>query len=186
MCLCNLMRNGNPADEFLHVYCDPNGVARFVKARFAKADQRITWAWDTIAGRAKHKVAVGFYPWNHRGESCWAAMDFDAHDGDAARARALAAAALQVLLRYPQLYLILATSGSHGWHLFVFSDQFQPVSDWVRLLKRVADRSEPRSNPEYAKSSQMKRETALDHMRSELLEPGIQKQISSAQFSLRQ
>ncbi|HVH90844.1 MAG TPA: hypothetical protein VM783_05580 [Candidatus Acidoferrum sp.] len=66
-------------------------------------------------------------------------MDFDAHDGDAARARALAGAALQLLQRYPQLYLILATSGSHGWHLFVFSEQFHPVSHWVRLLKRIAD-----------------------------------------------
>jgi hypothetical protein len=133
------MRNDNPADEFLHVYCDSNGVARFVKARSVKADGRITWAWDTITGRAKHKVAVGFYPWNHHGESCWAAMDFDAHDGDAARARALASAALQVLQRYPQLYLILATSGSQGWHLFVFSAQFHPITDWVRLLKRTAD-----------------------------------------------
>src|SRR4030095_4982805 len=116
-----------------------NGVARFVKARSAKADQRITWAWDTITGRAKHKLAVGFYPWNHRGESCWAAMDFDAHDGNAARARALAAAGLQLLQRYPQLFLILATSGSDGWHLFAFSGQFHPISDWVRLLKRTAD-----------------------------------------------
>jgi hypothetical protein len=137
--LCNLMRNDNPADEFLHVYCDSNGVARFVKARSVKADGRITWAWDTITGRAKHKVAVGFYPWNHHGESYWAAMDFDAHDGDAARARALAGAALQVLQRYPQLYLILATSGSQGWHLFVFSTQFHPITDWVQLLKRTAD-----------------------------------------------
>src|SRR6267378_960056 len=137
--LCNLMRNDNPADEFLHVYCDSNGVARFVRARSVKADGRITWAWDTITGRAKHKVAVGFYPWNHHGESYWAAMDFDAHDGDAARARALAGAALQVLQRYPQLYLILATSGSQGWHLFVFSTQFHPITDWVQLLKRTAD-----------------------------------------------
>jgi hypothetical protein len=137
--VCNLMRNSNPADEFLHVYCDPNGVARFVKARSAKADRRITWAWDTITGRAKHKVAVGFYPWNCRNESCWGAMDFDAHDGNAARARALAGAALQLLQRHPQLYLILTTSGSQGWHLFAFSEQLHPVSEWVRLLKRTAD-----------------------------------------------
>jgi hypothetical protein len=133
------MRNGNPADEFLRAYRDSDGVSRFVKSKSPKLHQMVTWAWDSITGRANHQVAVGFYPWNHRGESCWAAMDFDAHDGNAARAIALAGAALHLLQRYPQLYLILATSGSHGWHLFVFSEQFHPVSDWVRFLKRTAD-----------------------------------------------
>ena len=137
--LCNLMRNDNPPDEFLHVYRDSKGVARFVKARSAKADGRITWAWDTITGRAKYKVAVGFYPWNHRGESRWGAMDFDAHDGNVKRAKALAITALQALQKYPQLYLILTTSGSEGWHLFVFSAQFHPIAEWVLLLKRTAD-----------------------------------------------
>jgi hypothetical protein len=66
-------------------------------------------------------------------------MDFDAHDGDAVRAKALAGAALQVLQKHPSLYLILATSGSQGWHLFVFNAQFHPIGDWVRLLKRTAD-----------------------------------------------
>jgi hypothetical protein len=138
--LCNYMLNDNPANEFLHVYSDSDGRARFVKAKSAQADRRITWAWDTITGRAKHKVAVGFYPWNHRGESRWGAMDFDAHDGDAARARALAVAALQTLQKYPQFSLILTTSGSEGWHLFVFSAQFHPIADWVLVLKRTADR----------------------------------------------
>jgi hypothetical protein len=137
--LCNYMLNNNRLNEFLHVYRDSNGVPRFVKAKSARADRRITWAWDTITGRAKHKVAVGFYPWNHRGESRWAAMDFDAHDGGASRARALAVAALQTLQKYPQLSLILATSGSEGWHLFVFSADFHPIADWVLLLKRTAD-----------------------------------------------
>jgi hypothetical protein len=137
--LCHFMRNDNPANEFLHVYCNPNGDARFVKAKSANAHARVTWAWETITGRAKHKVAVGFYPWNHRGESRWAAMDFDAHDGGAVRAQALAVGALQILKKYPQLSLILTTSGSEGWHLFVFSAQFHPIAEWVLLLKRTAD-----------------------------------------------
>jgi hypothetical protein len=137
--LCNYMLNNNRLNEFLHVYRDSNGVPRFVKAKSAKAHQRITWAWDTITGRAKNKVAVGFYPWNHRGESRWAAMDFDAHDGGASRARALAVAALQTLQKYPQLSLILTTSGSEGWHLFVLSAEFHPIAEWVLLLKRIAD-----------------------------------------------
>jgi hypothetical protein len=138
--VCNLMRNGNPADEFLHVYCDSNGAPRFVKAKSPNVEKRITWARDTITGRAKHKVAIGFYPWNSRGESRWAAFDFDAHDGGAARAKNFAVAAFQILLRHPEFYLILATSGNEGWHLFVFSADFHPIENWVRLLKQVADK----------------------------------------------
>jgi hypothetical protein len=138
--LCGYMRNNNPADEFLRVYRDSDGVSRFVKSKSAKVEQMITWAWDSITGRAKHKVSVGFYPWNRWSASRWAAIDFDAHDGGAARAKELAVAAFQILYRCPQLSLILATSGSEGWHLFVFSAAFQPVGAWVRLLKRVVDK----------------------------------------------
>ncbi len=137
--ICYLMRNDNPACEFLHAYRDPNGVPQFVKAKSPEVEKRITWAWDTITGRAKHKVAIGFYPWNFRGQSRWAAIDFDAHDGGAARARDFALAAFQILQRRPEFYLILTTSGSEGWHLFVFSAEFQTVENWVRLLKRVVD-----------------------------------------------
>jgi len=138
--VCNLMRNDNPADEFLRVYRDSEGASHFVKSKSAKVNQITTWSWDTIRGRAKHKVAIGFYPWNHRGESRWAAMDFDAHDGGAARAKALAIAAFQILQKCPQFSLILTTSGSEGWHLFLFSEQFHPIAEWVLLLKRIVDR----------------------------------------------
>jgi hypothetical protein len=137
--LCHHMRNDNPPNEFLHVYCDSNGAPRFVKAKSPDVEKRITWAWDSITGRAAHKVAIGFYPWNCRGESLWAAIDFDAHDGDVARAKTFALAAFEILRKCPELSLILATSGSEGWHLFLLTEQFHPVDDWVRLLKRVTD-----------------------------------------------
>ena len=140
MRLCEMMRNGNDVTEFLHAYCDSNGAARFVKAKCAHADRRIPWSWDTITGRANHKVAIGFYPWNPQGQSRWGAIDFDAHDGGAVRAKTFALEAFQILLRHPEFYLILATSGSEGWHLFVFSVEFHPVEHWVRLLKQVADK----------------------------------------------
>jgi hypothetical protein len=54
MRLCELMRNGNPADEFLRAYRDSNGVAHFVKSKVPKVEQIITWSRDTITGRAKH------------------------------------------------------------------------------------------------------------------------------------
>jgi hypothetical protein len=137
--LCGLMRNDNPPDEFLRVYRDSEGAAHFVKSKSAKVQQIITWSWDTITERAEHKVAIGFYPWNSRGQSRWAAIDFDAHDGGADRAKAFAVAAFQILRSRPEFYLILTTSGSEGWHLFVFSAEFHPVENWVRLLKRVVD-----------------------------------------------
>jgi hypothetical protein len=137
--LCDLMRNGNPPEEFLHVYCDPSGAARFVRAKRAQADRRARWSWDTITGKANHKVGIGFYPCNSRGQSRWAAIDFDAHDGGAERAKAFAVAAFQILHRRPEFHLILTTSGSEGWHLFVFSAEFHPVENWIRLLKRVVD-----------------------------------------------
>ena len=137
--LCELMLNDNAANEFLHVYCDPKGAPRFVKAKSPGVEKRITWAWDTITGRAKHQVAIGFYPWNAHGQSRWAAIDFEAHDGGAARAKNFALAAFQILRKRSEFHLILATSGSDGWHLFLFSAEFHPVENWVRLLKRVAD-----------------------------------------------
>jgi hypothetical protein len=137
--LCHHMLNDNPPNEFLHVYCDSNGAPRFVKAKSPDVEKRITWTWDSITGRATHKVAIGFYPWNCQGESRWAAIDFDAHDKDVARAKAFALAAFEILRKCPQLSLILATSGSEGWHLFLITEQFHPVEDWTRLLKRVTD-----------------------------------------------
>ena len=137
--LCNYMRNDNPDHEFLRVYRDPNGIPHFVKSKSGKVEQMITWAWDTITGKAKHKVSIGFYPWNRRGESRWAAIDFDAHDGGAARAKAFAVAAFQILRKYAQLSLILASSGSQGWHLFTLTEDFHPIAEWVLLLKRTAD-----------------------------------------------
>lgn len=137
--LCHHLRNDNPPNEFLHVYCESSGAPRFVKAKSPDVEKRITWTWDSITGRATHKVAIGFYPWNCQGESRWAAIDFDAHDGDVARAKAFALAAFGILRKCPQLSLILATSGSEGWHLFLLAEEFHPVDDWVRLLKRVTD-----------------------------------------------
>jgi hypothetical protein len=137
--LCHHLRNDNPPNEFLHAYCDSNGAPRYVKAKSPDVEKRITWTWDSITGRAAHKVAIGFYPCNCQDKSRWAAIDFDAHDGGAARAKAFALAAFQILRKCSQLSLILATSGSEGWHLFLTTEQFHPVDDWVRLLKRVTD-----------------------------------------------
>jgi len=73
-----------------------------------------------------------------RGKDRWGAMDFDAHDGNALRTRSLALAAFQLFNRQPQLYLVLGTSGSEGWHLFAFTRDLYPVAQWTSLFKQVA------------------------------------------------
>jgi len=136
--LCHYLLNGNGPTDFLQVYRDAEGSPKFVKSKRACMDRRATWSWDTIRGQTKSKVGIGFYPTNPEGQSRWGAMDFDGHDGDCARPRHLAIATLQLFRRQPQFYLILATSGSRGWHLFVLTDEFYPISQWTLLLKQAA------------------------------------------------
>jgi hypothetical protein len=136
--LCEHMLNDNAQTDFLFAYRDQENLPKFAKAKTVRADRRSSWAWDTICGRAKSKIGIGFYPSNAEGKTRWAAMDFDAHNGEALRARGFALAAFSVLQRNPPLYVVLGTSGSEGWHLFVFTHDFHPVEDWTLLLKQVA------------------------------------------------
>jgi hypothetical protein len=136
--LCEYMMNCNPETDFMHVYRDERGNAKFVKSKRCKVSRRISWAWDSITGRARRSVGIGFYPCNQDRMSRWGALDFDAHDGDGARARRLAVAALDLLRRAAGLFLILTKSGSEGWHLFVFAEEFHRIEEWTRFLKQVA------------------------------------------------
>jgi hypothetical protein len=138
MALCGLMLNRNELNFFLIPYREEDGAAHFAKAKKVRADKRAAWAWDQITGRAKNPASIGFYPRNRENQSRWAAIDFDAHDDDGARARELALTAFQLLYRHPQLFVVLCTSGGGGWHLFVFSRDFHPVEDWIKLLKQAA------------------------------------------------
>src|SRR5262245_34007109 len=125
--LCLHMLNGNPDNFFLMPYRDKIGRPKYAKSFKASARRRIQWAWDTIRRSIPTRASVGFYPRNEQGESRWAAMDFDAHDGDNQRARDLALKAFAALFRHPELYLVLCTSGGGGWHLFLFTAGFHPV-----------------------------------------------------------
>ena len=136
--LCEIMRNGNDLHFFMIPYQKEDGSAHFAKAKKARADKYASWAWDTVTGKAERRASIGFYPRNRDGKSCWAAMDFDAHDDDGERARKLVFAAFALLVRHPQLFVVLATSGSGGWHLFVFTREFHPVEGLNRLLKQAA------------------------------------------------
>jgi hypothetical protein len=139
LALCEHMLNDNPLEHFLAVWIDKaNGQARFTKASRTRADKRASWAWATITGKANPPTSIGFYPKNAKGQSRWAAIDFDAHNGEHEQARKRSMEAFSLLLQQSQLHLILCASGN-GYHLFIYTREFYPVSRWIVLLKQVCD-----------------------------------------------
>ena len=140
LALCEHMLNDNPLDHFLSAWIDKaSAQARFAKAKpGSRADKRASWAWATITGKAKVQTAIGFYPSNAEKESRWAAVDFDAHNGEHEQARKRSWKAFQLLLEQPQLCLILCASGN-GYHLFVYTRELHPVGEWIVLLKQVCE-----------------------------------------------
>jgi hypothetical protein len=137
--LCEHMLNENPLSHFLNVWIDAKGQARFTKAPLShRADRRASWAWGTITGKAKGQTGIGFYPSNADKKSRWAAIDFDAHNGEFDQARKWSLEAFQLLLRQPQLHLILCASGN-GYHLFIYTRELHPIGRWIPLLKQVCE-----------------------------------------------
>jgi hypothetical protein len=137
--LCEHMLNENPLSHFLNVWIDATRQARFTKAPLShRADRRANWAWGTITGKAKSQTGIDFYPSNPEGQSRWAALDFDAHNGEHEQARKWSLEAFSLLLQNPQLHLILCTSGN-GFHLFIITRELQPFSAWIVLLKQLCE-----------------------------------------------
>jgi hypothetical protein len=139
LALCEHMLNGNPLTHFLTAWTDKKtGQARFAKATRCRADKRASWAWASITEKTNVRTAVGFYPSNPEGKSRWAAIDFDAHNGERDQARKWSLEAFSLLLEHPQLYLVLCASGN-GYHLFIFARDLYPIGDWIVLLKQVCE-----------------------------------------------
>jgi hypothetical protein len=137
--LCGLMLNENPPNHFLRAWIDKAGKPQFAKALTRhNAEWYAGWAWDTTIGKAKVQTSIGFYPSNEKKESRWAAIDFDAHNGEFDQARKWSLEAFQLLLRQPQLYLILCASGK-GYHLFIYTRELHPIGRWIPLLKQVCE-----------------------------------------------
>jgi len=123
LALCEHMLNRNPMTHFLTAWTDKeNGQARFAKATKCRADKRASWAWASITGKTRVTTAIGFYPSNAQTQSRWAAIDFDAHNGEHEQARKWSLNAFSLLLQHPQLYLVLCASGN-GYHLFIFTHE---------------------------------------------------------------
>jgi hypothetical protein len=140
LALCEHMLNENPPNHFLTAWLDKGtGQARFAKAPIrGRADKHASWTWSTITGKAKAKTAIGFYPSNPGNKTRWAAIDFDAHNGEHEQARKRSLEAFHLLLQQPQLHLILCASGN-GYHLFIYARELYPVGQWIVLLKQVCE-----------------------------------------------
>ena len=117
-------------------------ASRSTRKRSGECDKAVPWTWDTITGKATSPAWIAFFPTNAERQTRWGGIDFDAHDGNHARARELALKAFQVLYRQSQLFVALTTSAgdpqNSGWHLFVFSREYYPREQWTRLFKQVA------------------------------------------------
>ena len=142
--LCYHLHNGNGPSRFIMGWYGFNKKTEswgkiYAKSKTKPVDRVISWAWSSIAGKPKSRLAFVPYSTNERQESRWGGLDFDAHqEGQADRARELAFAAFRVLLNAPDLSIVLETSGTGGWHVWAISKDFHPIQEWVRLLKDVA------------------------------------------------
>jgi hypothetical protein len=133
--LCEHLHNENGDHRFVMGF-RTYGLKQYVRSKKEKVNQAISWAWNSITGKAKTRMAFTPYSMNNCKQSRWYAMDFDAHNGEDDRARAFAFAAFQKLLN-ENLVIILEFSGA-GWHVWAISKKFRPVGKWVRLLKTIA------------------------------------------------
>jgi hypothetical protein len=139
LALIEHMGNGNPPSHFLVIWRDGDGNPRYAKAKPRKrADVQARWTWDTIIGRAKQKTSMGLFPKNQVNQSTWAALDFDAHSGDDNVARDWALKAFSHLREYQDCYVLLSASG-RGYHVFIFSLEARPITEWVNLLKHTCE-----------------------------------------------
>jgi hypothetical protein len=136
--LAEHLHNDNGPFRFIMGFRDPAGCKQYKRSKTKPVSRAIPWAWSTIAGRAKTKLAFVPYSTNARQQSRWCGFDFDAHQGEAERARELAFAAFRCLLNWPDLFVILEGSGSGGYHVWAIAGEFRPAGDWARLLKSVA------------------------------------------------
>ncbi len=140
-----LMHNGNPANHLYHGFFNKEGNWGAFWARNSKSVkfvQKANEAIATICGeRIEGKeVMIGFGPFHTQTKlSHWAAIDFDGKKGACPiQAERAALASLNYTIRdYPDLYYVLETSGSGGWHLYLFSGEMRHATQWTSILEDV-------------------------------------------------
>jgi hypothetical protein len=86
------LHNGNGPYAWSMAFRGDGDKPTFVRAKTVTAAAGIRWAVKTVFARGTASKPIAFMPYarNEAGETCWGALDFDAHDGDTVRARELA------------------------------------------------------------------------------------------------
>lgn len=151
MKLLRLMQNGNDGGRFYHGFWSErdaagNKVHRHWRpgwSKQAKVAKKMAECWDTICGRRTgDEVMIGFAAKGQTtNTSNWGAMDFDGKHSpaDAARAESYAIHATAAATADPANYFLTETSGSGGWHVYIFRHESLPVEEWTRRLKVIAE-----------------------------------------------
>ncbi len=136
------LHNGNGQFDFTFGWFGPNRKNGgrpepiYVKSKRISALKAIPWAWSSLCGKGKMKIAIVFYSQNSAALSRWAAVDFDAHSGEPAEAETARRRAFdffQAILNIEGIHLILEASG-RGWHVWLLSKEFRLCRDWTALL----------------------------------------------------
>lgn len=134
------LNNGNGPFDFVMGFRDKaTGAKHYTRSKKLPVERALSWALATVQGRKAPERSLAFVPYSTNAEqmSRWGGFDFDAHDGDAERARRLAFDAFRHLLNCESA-TILESSGSGGWHVWAIAPDFKPVAHWIRLLKGIA------------------------------------------------
>jgi hypothetical protein len=151
MRLLRHLHNGNPETHFYHGWWTTRDhetkeeIPRTWKAIWSKRammNRKAEEAWDTICGRRDgQEVTIGFPAMNKdTKESFWGGMDWDGRTPEAAaQAREWAFRAFALCRKYEDFFLILETSGSGGWHLYILMQRARPVDEWARMLRQIAE-----------------------------------------------
>lgn len=85
--LCQHLHNDNGAKHFVMGFRDDDGVKQYKRSKRWTVDRVISWAWSSIAGSPKSRLAFVPYSTNDRQQSRWGGMDFDAHNGESGGGR---------------------------------------------------------------------------------------------------
>jgi len=151
MKLLHLMHNGNGGGRFYHGFWSERDAAgcrvprhwRPVWSKQAKVTKKMSECWDTVCGRRTgDEVMIGFAAKGQAtNTSRWAALDFDGKHSadDAVRAETYAIHATAAAAADPENYFLTETSGSGGWHVYIFRREPLPVEEWTRRLKIIAE-----------------------------------------------
>ncbi len=114
----HLHNDNGPFDYVMEFRDKATGAKQYKRSRKVPVGRAISWARATVQGRKTPDKSLAFVPYSTNAQqmSRWGGFDFDAHDGDAGRARRLAFDAFRHLLDCESA-TILESSGSGGWHV---------------------------------------------------------------------